>query len=410
MRIARNAAVCLFATLALTLASVQPAVACPFCSAPSLTLSEQLAQSDAVVLVKWVEGKMSKGQVAGSTTYTIESVLKGPEELLNKGDEIALARYRVGKKGDQFILMGSRGTVIEWGSPLEVTKTSYRYLANAPGPKEPQKQRLAYYLNYLEFPDQLVSNDAFAEFANADYKDITGLADVMPRERIRKWVGSADTSVTRLGFYGLLLGLCGDKEDAALMRNLIIEPSDDFRLGIDGVMSGYLLLAGEAALDEIDRTKLKTKILLDKEGQPLLDKEGNTTPLPFSETYAAMQALRFIQRFAPKVIKQERLKQSMRILLDRPELADLVIADLARWKDWAVQDKLMAMYGADEYDVPSIKRAIIRYMLVSTKDVPDDATSSSEPSHVAAGTKHLATLEKMDPKTVREAKRFFFLQ
>ncbi len=33
----------------------------------------------------------------------------------------------------------------------------------------------------------------------------------------------------------------------------------------------------------------------------------------------------------------------MRMLLDRPELADLVIADLARWEDWSVQDKLMAM-------------------------------------------------------------------
>ena len=409
MRTARNAAVCLFAVSALTFALSQPATACPFCSAPSLTLSEQLAQSDAVVLVQWLEGKMTKGQVAGSTIYEIESVLKGPEDLLNKGDKIALARYRVGKKGDQFILMGSRGTVIEWGSPLEVTKTSYKYLANAPGPKEPQKKRLAYYLKYLEFPDQLVSNDAFAEFANADYKDITALADVMPRERIRKWVGSADTPVTRLGFYGLLLGLCGEKEDAALMRSVIIKPSDDFRLGIDGVMSGYLLLTGKAGLDEIDRTKLKTKIILDIDGKPLLDKEGNTTPLPFSETYAAMQALRFVQRFAPKVIEQERLKQSMRLLLDRPELADLVIADLARWKDWAVQDRLMTLYGADEYNVPSIKRAIIRYMLVSTKDLPDDP-KAKEPQHVTDGKKHLAALEKMDPKTVREAKRFFFLQ
>ena len=410
MRNARNTAAGLFAALTIAFALSQPAAACPFCAAPSLTLSEQLAMADAVVLVQWVDGKMTKGQVAGNTVYTIESVLKGPEDLLKKGDKIALARYRVGKKGDQFILMGTRGTVIEWGSPLEVTKTSYKYLANAPGPKEPQKKRLAYYLKYLEFPDQLVSNDAFAEFANADYKDITMLADVMPRDRIRKWVGSDDTPVTRLGFYGLLLGLCGEKEDAALMRNVIIEPSDDFRLGIDGVMSGYLLLTGKAGLDEIDRTKLTTKILLDKEGKPVLDKEGNTTPLPFSETYAAMQALRFMQRFAPKVIEQKRLKQSMRILLDRPELADLVIADLARWKDWDVQDKLMKLYGADEYNVPSIKRAIIRYMLVSTKDIPDDLSSSSEPAHVVAGKKHLATLEKKDPKTVREAKRFFFLQ
>jgi hypothetical protein len=395
---------------AITLAATAPAEACIGCESPQVSLSEQLLQSDAVVLVEWIEGKRPKGQTAGSTIYRIESVLKSPENLLNKDDRIVLARFRSAQVGDLFILIGNRATVIEWGSPFEISRAGYAYLANAPSPKDRQVNRLPYYLKFLEHPDHLVANDAFSEFANAAYHDIAPLADKMPRERIRKWIGSSDTSVTRLGLSGLMLGLCGKADDAKLLRHVINESSDEFRLGIDSLMIGYILLLGEEGLDEIDRTKLKTKILLDEEGKPVLDKEGNTTPLPFSETCAAMQALRFMKRFAPKVIEQERLKQSMRILFDRPKWADLVIADLARWKDWAVQDRLMALYGADEYNVPSIKRAIIRYMLVSTKDIPDDATSSSEPPHVAAGIKHLAALEKIDPKTVREAKRFFFLQ
>lgn len=408
MRVARIALIVMTLAAALTLGAVGQAEACPFCSAPSLTLSEQVAQADAVVLVKWVSATMTKGQVGGSTTYEIESVLKGPEDLLNTGDKIVLARFRSGKPGDLFVLMGSRATVIEWGSPLEVTKTSYQYLAQAPGPKEPSKKRLAYYLKYLEFPDSLVANDAYAEFANAPYGEITEVAELMPRERIRGWIKSPDTPVTRLGLYGLMMGLCGESEDAALMRDRIVEPTDDFRLGIDGIMSGYLLLTGEKGLDEIDRTKLETKVLLDEQGRPVLDEDGQPKPLPFSETYAAMQALRFMQRYAPEIIDAERLKQSMRILLDRPELADLVIADLARWKDWSVQDKLMELYGAEEYDIPSIKRAIVRYMLVSTRDLPEGA--EEEPQHVTKGKEHLAALEKMDPKTVRDAKRFFFLQ
>ena len=31
-------------------------------------------------------------------------------------------------------------------------------------------------------------------------------------------------------------------------------------------------------------------------------------------------------------------------MLDRPELADLVIPDLARWKDWASMDRLVQMF------------------------------------------------------------------
>src|SRR5262245_47514834 len=43
-------------------------ISCPFCPAPSLTLSEQVAQADAIVLVQWVSGKPAEGQSAGDTT------------------------------------------------------------------------------------------------------------------------------------------------------------------------------------------------------------------------------------------------------------------------------------------------------------------------------------------------------
>ena len=213
---------------------------------------------------------------------------------------------------------------------------------------------------------------------------------MMPREKIRKWITNRDTPATRLGLYGLLLGLSGTAKDAELMKKKIIEETDDFRLGIDGVISGYLLLTGAKGLDVVDNAKLKNK------------------EVPFSETYAAMQALRFIWSYGEDNIDKERLRQSMRILLDRPELADLVIADLARWKDWSVQDRLMNLYGADEYNIPSIKRAVVRYMLVCSKDAPQ-GDAAETPDYVEDAKEHLETLRDKDPKTVREAERFFFI-
>ncbi|MCH8830680.1 MAG: hypothetical protein IID45_13975 [Planctomycetes bacterium] len=369
-------------------ASVQQTEACPFCSAPSLTLSEQIALADAVVLVKWQSARKSDGQQPGNTTYTIAEVVKGSGTTLKEGGIILLNRYRVGKKNDLFLLLGSKAVNVEWGSPLEVSRASFAYIKNAPSPKRPAKQWLEYFLNYLEFPDILVANDAYAEFANAPYKDITSLSGKMSRERLRKWITDSQTPQTRLGLYGMMLGLCGTKEDAKLMRDKITAKTEEFRLGIDGVIAGYLLLAGEEGLTLIEETKLKNK------------------KAPFSETYAAMQALRFLWTYAPDKVDKQRLKKSMRTLLDRPELCDLVIADLARWQDWSVQDKLMELYSDKEYNIPSIKRAIVRFMLISSKGVIE----KNPPNHVLRARAHLALLEKQDPKTVRNAKRFFFIK
>src|SRR5690606_36685121 len=90
-----------------------PAVsrACPFCSAPSLTLSEQVAQSDAAVLVQWASGEKPRSeseasedsdQVSaparslGTTSYEIIEVLRGSGDDLKKGGQITIPRYRAG--------------------------------------------------------------------------------------------------------------------------------------------------------------------------------------------------------------------------------------------------------------------------------------------------------------------------
>lgn len=432
------------ALLLYTTLAVPAARSCPFCSAPSLTLAEQMAQADAAVLVQWVGGKKATDKTAGETVYEIRQVVRNYKDELKVEDRITLPRYRESKVGDLFLLVGSKGTSIEWASPLEVTETSFNYIAQAPSPEVPVAKRLEYYVKFLEYPDQMISNDAYGEFANAPYADITTLADSLPRKKIRGWIVDKDTPATRMGLYGLLIGLCGTDEDARIIEARILEETDEFRLGIDGLMSGYLLLTGEKGLSVLDEHKLKNR------------------DVPFSETYAAMQALRFMWKYAEGRIEKPRLRASMRILLDRPELADLVIADLARWKDWEIQDRLMAIYiqalasaesksedaaskenpkktetaeldalyrevwaqatggkewqgageNGDAFNVPSIRRAIVRYMLVSTKDVEDEATSGENttiPEHVTKGKKYLEVLRKLDARTVAQAEKFYFL-
>lgn len=379
--------------------------ACPFCSAPSLTLGEQVDQADVAVVVAWVSGRPGQDDAAGSTTYRVQRVLKGPETL--SGKSIVLPRFRAARPGDLFLLMGNRGENIQWGSPVEVTPAVIQYVTQAPPRSEPMAHRLAYYLRFLEHPEKTIADDAYAEFANAPYEDIARIRKSIPREKVRQWLESPTTPVTRTGLYGLLLGLSGTDEDAAWMERRILQPTQDYRLGIEGIMSGYLLLTGERGLDLLDRTKLAATTVVDASGRPVLGEDGRPLPLPFSETYAAMQALRFMWTYGDGKIKPERLKQSMRLLLDRAELADLVIADLARWKDWSVRDRLVQMYGRPPYDVPAIKRAIVRYLLVCAKDNPGNR--NPPPQHVVDARRALDALRARDPATVRQAERFFFV-
>ncbi|WP_010588540.1 hypothetical protein [Schlesneria paludicola] len=399
------------AVFAVAMLVSQPAISCPFCSAPSLTLSEQVSQADAVVLVSWAGGQPAKISDSGSTDFEIVDVVQQPEGgKLAKGGKINLIRYRAAKVGDQFMLFGTKvESAIEWSSPLEVSKTAYEYIRSAPKPGGVATERLKYFLKYLETSDKMIADDAFGEFANAAYADVVKLSADLPRDQLRIWINSKDVAPGRLGLYGMMLGLCGNDDDAKLMEARILEPTEDFRLQIDGVMGGYLLLTGDKGLTVLENEKLKNK------------------KAPFSETYAAMQAVRFMWQYGDGRISAERLRESMRILLARQELVDLVIADLSRMKDWSVQDQLMALYD-DEANIPSVKRAIVRYMLSSAKDTGEkkvDSTTSGGagaiptadakppaelPAHVVKAQKCLEELERKDPKTVNEAKRFFLLK
>ena len=369
---------------------VQTTQACPLCGAAQMTLSEQLSTSDAAALVVWSKGEMGDKEKIGSTTYRIKQVVKG--KGLKPDTEVVLDRFRAGKAGDLFFLLGTAvdDAKLEWGSPLEVTETSYNYMAQAPAPETPTAQRLKYFVKFLEYSDQMIANDAFGEIANAPYQDVVALKPSMPREKLREWITNPQTPATRLGLYGMMLGICGDEHDAEILEKKILEPSKEFRLGIEGLMGGYLVLKGEYALAKLEEHKLKNR------------------DVPFSEVFAVMQALRFLWTYGEQRVPAERLKQSMRILLERPEMADLVIADLARWKDWSMQTKLREMYGQEAYNVPSIKRAIVRYYLAGQKDIAPGG-GAAPPEHVEKAKKYLDELRKLDPKTVSEAERFFVL-
>jgi hypothetical protein len=155
-------------------------------------------------------------------------------------------------------------------------------------------------------------------------------------------------------------------------------------------MFGYLLLTSDSGLSKLEKT-----YLADSKTEDGL-------------AYAAVLAIRYYWTYGNGKIAPERLQAAMRRMLDRPTFAENAIKDLARWKDWSLHDRLMKLYESKEGADTSTKKAIITYMIASTKDVPQDAVEM--PPHLRAGRKCLEQLRERDPKLVTETEKFFFVQ
>jgi len=86
--------------------------------------------------------------------------------------------------------------------------------------------RLRYYFDYLDNKDTEISNDAYKEFGNADYKDYRDMAKELPADKIAKWLEDPNTPAFRYGLYASMLGHCGAAKHAALLRTMLDDPQN----------------------------------------------------------------------------------------------------------------------------------------------------------------------------------------
>jgi hypothetical protein len=237
--------------------------------------------------------------------------------------------------------------------------------------------------------DLQIANDAFAQFVNAPTKDIAAVAGKLPMQKIRNWLADPKTPVNRQSGYGLMLGLCGGPDEARFLERQIANIDPERQTGLEGVMFGYLLLAGEQGLASIEKAYLANpKAAEDK-------------------VYPAYLATRYFWYYGNAKISRPRLQKAMRRLLEQPTFSDSAIITLAEWKDWTLHERLMQLYSSKKQIEASTKKAIIKYMIASTKDVAED--EKEIPAHAQAGRKCLDELRERDAKLVAETEKYFFL-
>jgi hypothetical protein len=346
-------------------ATYSEAKCCPFCGTTGQTLSGEVAQANLIVFGTLGNAKRDPNEFGkGTTELTIEMVVKD-HEFLNGKKTITLPRYvpQDPKNKTKYLVFCEiyKGQLDPYrGEAVSPDSKIAKYLKGALDVRNKEvASRLVYFFDYLDSPDNVISLDAFMEFANADYKDAVPVYPKFPASTIVKWLQDPNTSPARFGLYGSMLGHCGDaKEHAPLLRQMLDDPKKRFSTGMDGMLAGYVMLDPKAGWKYI-------RSLLSDSKQEFLIR------------YAALRTARFFWEFRKDVIPIEEIIPAMELLLSQGDIADLPIDDLRRWGCWDLTDKVLSLYSEKSHSIPIVKRSIVRFALSAQYAHPDNAKAAA---------------------------------
>lgn len=344
------------------------AAACPFCNSVSQSLRQEMESVDTVAFGTILPGT----ETDTDATFLVHTVLRG-DDILKVGQQIKVNYFGNAKSGQHFLLMGVDPPDLLWSSPLPVSYVAMNYIDSISKLPEDSLAQLEFYLGFLEHSEPLLARDAYDEFAPAAYSLIKQLKPQMNRKQLLTWIQDTSLPPDRKRLYLVMLGVCGEKGDADLLESMMRSDDRNKRAGLDAMIACYATLKGEEGLELIDELFLANE------------------KSEYADTYAAIMAMRF-HGTDGGIIDKGRILESMRLILDRPALADLVIRDLARWEDWTQIDKLVGLFKNADDDTSWVRVPVINYLRACPLD---------------RAAKELEALKEIDPAAYKRATSFF---
>lgn len=350
------------------------AAVCPFCSAINLTFAEQMKANDIVVIAKLFQVPKpvdDPNAELPKAEFEISQILKGKEyvEPGMKFRTLLVGTYPI---GHEFLVMGVDPPNVAWSTPMKTSPRINEYLNKIQSLPPSGPDRLAFFQQYFEDEESVLAFDAYDEFATASYDDLKALKDRMDHDQLVEWIKDPKISVNRRRLYLTMLGVCGTEEDIKMLEEFIRSGDRKKQAGLDALIASYLTLKGADGLPLIEETFLK-------------DKDAE-----YVDTLSAVSALRFHGTDA-NIIPRERIVQSVRLLLDRPRMADMIIPDLARWQDWSVMDRLVELFKNSDEETNWLRVPVITYLRACPK--PE-------------AKQYIEELRKIDPDAVARADFF----
>jgi hypothetical protein len=357
------------------LSLLQAAHSCPFCSAASQTFSEELGTMDVAViarLVKVPKQSDKAGEEIQKATFEIDLVVKG-EGLVKPKETLETLYFGDGTVGKPFLVMGISPPATMWSTPLPLTDRGIKYLTELTKLPKDGAERLIFFQEYLEDTDEMLARDAYDEFARAPYSQLKAIKPQLKHEQVVAWIKNSEIPASRRRLYLVILGITGTEKDLPMIEEFMTSSDRKAKSGLDALIACYLTLKGESGLPLVEKLFL-----------------GNDKA-DYADTYAAIMAIRF-HGTEGGIIGTKQLVKALHPMLDRPELADLVIPDLAKWEDWGVMDKLFDLYKNANEKNSWVRVPVVNYLracpLPKAKEL-------------------LSECEKIDPAAVKRANTFF---
>jgi hypothetical protein len=308
--------------------------------------------------------------------FAVVDRLKG-EAHVAKDAKIEILYYGDAPVGTIFLAMGvlegdpgSKQEMI-WSTPLKTSEKARAYISQLPQLPAGGATRLQFFQRHLEDAEELLARDAYDEFARAPYQDVIDLKPHMNHDQLVSWVKNEEIPASRRRLYLTMLGVCGSTDDLPFLEEMIRHGERSRRAGLDALLACYLTLKGESGLALVDELYFVQKA-------------------EYSDVNSAIMALRFHGTEA-NIISTKKIIPLFRRLLARPELADLIIPDLARWEDWESLDTLVALFKSANTKSSWVREPIINFVRVCP--LPEAREKFRE-------------LEQIDPAAVKRANKF----
>lgn len=351
---------------------------CPLCGAAAPTFGEEFANVDVVVVARLVEppppvkSASTVGDELARAKFDIDAVIKG-KSLVEGTKRVETIYFGDAKLGQSFLIMGVDPPKLQWSTPLVLSDRGRKYMNSLLTLPKEGPERLKFFLDYLEDRDEQLARDSHDEFAKAPYEHIRGVKSLMNHDKLLAWISDADVPSNRRRLYFMMLSVCGTEKDLAFLESLMKSNDRKQKAGLDAMVACYVSLKGADGLPLVEDLFLKN------------DKSD------YADTYAAIMALR-VHGTDLDVVPKKRLLESLAYMLDRPQLADLVIPDLARWEDWTRVDKLVKLFKESDEKTSWVRVPVINYLRACP--LPE-------------AKERIKELEKIDPVAVKRANTFF---
>jgi hypothetical protein len=330
------------------------ATPCPFCTQDGRTLANELQDAHFVVYGRLGQARTvqnADGTETSTTELQVLDLLK-PHETVRGKKMIVLPRYMPKldeKQPDQwlFFCYSFEGRIDPYLGFAVRDQQFVNYVKGVLGPKQENRvARTKFFFDHLDSENDEITADAYREFAYASYDDVRNMV-AAHRDDVRKkmlgWLNEHGRHQQRLGLYGMMLGLSGKPEDAAVLRDILSNP--DVVIGLDGLLAGYVLL---------NRTEGWAFLV-----ETLQKRQKNN----YNPRLSAFRTVKFFLKDHKGIIPEKDIWDAFKVVVEDPDLADLAMQELRHAKHWSHVDQILALDQKDTHQTFSIQKAILQYML-----------------------------------------------